>query len=121
MEAMPRADIRPARTENRDDDLPSWLLLRDPAIDEGAIRRLQQHRTLWGAAKGLPVPPRRHDERDRTRSQPSGTVNRFSVARRQTEQKRDRHCNASPPRRASPAVQRIDSDHCRTKSTVDGV
>jgi len=39
---MPRANIRLARAENRDDDLPSWLLLRDHTMDEGAIRRLKQ-------------------------------------------------------------------------------
>jgi hypothetical protein len=62
-EAMPGTNIRPARAENRDDDLPSWLLLRDSAMDEGAIRCLQQHRTLRRATKNLPVPPNRHDER----------------------------------------------------------
>jgi hypothetical protein len=48
-EAMPRTNIRPARAENRDDDLPTWLLLRDSAMDEGAIRCLQQHTEPCGA------------------------------------------------------------------------
>jgi hypothetical protein len=57
VEATPRANIRPARGKNRDNDLPRWLLLRDCVMDEGTIGRLQQHRALWGAVKDLAVPP----------------------------------------------------------------
>jgi hypothetical protein len=61
VEVMPRANIGPVWAENGDNDLPRWLLLRNSAMDERPIRRLQQHRALRSATKDLPVPASRCD------------------------------------------------------------
>jgi hypothetical protein len=80
VEALPWTNIGTAGAENRGDDLPRWLLLRDSAMDEGAIRRLQQHRALRSATKNLPVPPSWYDEGHCTGRQLSATGIRPSVA-----------------------------------------